>query len=158
MMIFLRPGFFTASTTRASSQVLMNVRSIGFCSGNTSCSGLMSLPPRSSNTVVRMVGTLKTFAVLFIERCRDWKEASGVTRLGALFLVAGWGSAAGWGNNEPVTRPAGLGPCLHCSKRQPSFDHSVGLGEYHRGQLDAEGLCSFQVDCKVELHWLLYRQ
>src|SRR5215213_6882750 len=64
MMIFLRPVFFTASTTRVSSQVLMKVRSIGFCSGNTSCSGLMSLPPRSSRTVVRMVGTLKTLAVL----------------------------------------------------------------------------------------------
>jgi hypothetical protein len=36
MMIFLRPLFFTASTTRVSSQVLMKVRSIGFCSGNTS--------------------------------------------------------------------------------------------------------------------------
>ena len=33
--IFLRPVFFTQSTTRLSSQVLMYVRSIGFCSGNT---------------------------------------------------------------------------------------------------------------------------
>src|SRR5437667_2504057 len=40
------------------------VRSIGFWSGNTACNPLMSLPPRSSTTVVRMVGTLKIFAAL----------------------------------------------------------------------------------------------
>ena len=42
----------------------MKVRSIGFWSGKTSCRPLMSLPPRSSRTVVRMVGTPKILAVL----------------------------------------------------------------------------------------------
>src|ERR1700726_4340599 len=45
----------------------------------------------------------------------------------------------------------------NCSKKT-LFDHSASLGEQHRRQLDAEGLGSFQVDCKVELHWRLYRQ
>ncbi len=64
MTIFLRPVLRTASTTRSSCQVLMKVRSIGFCSGNTSCKPLMIRPPRCSITVVRMVGTPNTFAIL----------------------------------------------------------------------------------------------
>src|SRR6266700_4818870 len=60
----LSSGLLTASTTRLSSQVLMKVRLIGFCSGKTSCSPLIRKPPRSSTTVVRMVGTPNTLAVL----------------------------------------------------------------------------------------------
>ena len=61
-MSCLRPLCFTTSVTLGSSQVLMKVRSIGFCSGNTSCRPLMMKPPRSCSTVVRIVGTLKSLA------------------------------------------------------------------------------------------------
>src|SRR5207245_2490760 len=64
MTTFLRLVFFTASTTRGSCQVLIHVRLIGFCSGKTSCSPLISNPPRSSRTVVRIVGTPNTLAAL----------------------------------------------------------------------------------------------
>src|SRR6266853_1897045 len=57
-----RPVFFTASTTRWSSHVLMKVRLIGFCVGKTSWMPLRRYPPRSSVTVVRIVGTLNDFA------------------------------------------------------------------------------------------------
>src|SRR5439155_17084196 len=44
--------------------LLMKVLLIGFCSGKTSCSPLIRKPPRSSTTVVRIVGTPNSLAVL----------------------------------------------------------------------------------------------
>src|SRR2546427_12212640 len=64
MITFFRPVLLTASTPRLSSQVLMKVRLIGFCSGKTSCSSLIRKPPRSSTTVVRIVGTPNSLACL----------------------------------------------------------------------------------------------
>jgi hypothetical protein len=62
------------------------------------------------------------------------------------------------------TRPRREGNVRFTSKsdqaiaaKKSLFDHIVRLGEQRRRQLDAEGLGSFQVDCKVELYWLLYR-
>jgi hypothetical protein len=63
MTSFFRPVFFTASTTRRSSQAFMNVRLIGFWSGKTAWSWWKSEPPRSSLTVVRIVGMPNAFAV-----------------------------------------------------------------------------------------------
>src|SRR3981081_4847199 len=89
MTSFLRPVFFTASTTRASSQVLIQVRSLGFCFGKSSCNPLISLPPRSSTTVVRIVGTSNIFAAfarpttLFTIIIGSW--------------VGGVGDGEGWG-------------------------------------------------------------
>ena len=60
----LAPGRLHGVHDALSSQVLMKVRLIGFCSGNTSCSPLMRKPPRSSSTVVRIVGTSNTLAAL----------------------------------------------------------------------------------------------
>jgi hypothetical protein len=46
MTNYLRPVFFTASTTRESSQALIQVRSIGFWSVKRYCNPLINLPPR----------------------------------------------------------------------------------------------------------------
>src|SRR6267143_5591514 len=64
MTSFLRPVFFTASTTRRSSQELMKLRSMGFCSGKTDWICLKISPPRFELIVVRIVGTPYAFAVL----------------------------------------------------------------------------------------------
>src|SRR6266849_10877855 len=65
MTTFLRPVFCTASTTRLSSQEFIVVRSMGVCSGKTACT-VAKMGPLNvfEATVVRMVGTLKTFAAL----------------------------------------------------------------------------------------------
>lgn len=97
---FFRPVALTASTTRWSCQVLMKVRSIGFCSGNTSWMPWMSRPPRSSRTVVRMVGTPKALAAL----------ASPTTLLTTivgswLFRLANWN---GWWSISTRTLSSGV--------------------------------------------------
>ena len=62
MISCLLPVALTASTTFLSSQVLIKVRSITSCSGNTSVICGKIRPPRSATTLVRIVGTPKTFA------------------------------------------------------------------------------------------------
>src|SRR5919109_1370432 len=65
MTTFFRPVFWTASTTRLSSQEFIVVRSMGVCSGYTAwIVGKIGPLKVFEATVVRMVGTLKIFAAL----------------------------------------------------------------------------------------------
>src|ERR1700756_1421548 len=56
-----------------------------------------------------------------------------------------------------------LGPDFHRPDRTSlrlahSFDHLVGAGEHHRGNIEADRLCRPFVDRQLELGGLLHRQ